>query len=125
MTQLREDIVGLDSSIIMHPRVWEASGHVGNFKDPMLDCRETKGRYRADQLFVLRHKQDETALMFVHHEGAPAPAEKKIKKIAKNDTADYETVALLDIPLDAYDRLVARYQRTRFAYRTSSIQFDV
>ena len=33
MTQLREDIVGLDSSIIMHPQVWEASGHVGNFKD--------------------------------------------------------------------------------------------
>ena len=105
MTQLREDIVGLDSSIIMHPRVWEASGHVGNFKDPMLDCRETKGRYRADQLFVLRHKQDETALMFVHHEGA-SHLLKKIKKIAKNDTADYETVALLDIPLDAYDRLV-------------------
>ncbi|MAW39574.1 MAG: glycine--tRNA ligase [Kiritimatiellaceae bacterium] len=106
MTQLREDIVGLDSSIIMHPRVWEASGHVGNFKDPMLDCRETKGRYRADQLFALRHKQDKNALMFVHHEGAPAPAEKKIKKIAKNDASDYESVALLDIPLDAYDRLV-------------------
>ena len=64
---LREDIVGLDSSIIMHPRVWEASGHVGNFKDPMLDCRETKGRYGLIN-FVLRHKKDETALMFVHHE---------------------------------------------------------
>ncbi len=106
MTQLREDIVGLDSSIIMHPRVWEASGHVGNFKDPMLDCRETKGRYRADQIFALKHKSDESALMFAYHEGAPAPAERKVKKIAKGDTVDYEAVALLDIPLDHYDKLV-------------------
>ncbi|MFO0960363.1 MAG: glycine--tRNA ligase [Isosphaeraceae bacterium] len=48
----RDDVVGLDSSIIMHPRVWEASGHVGGFSDPMVDCRETKGRYRADQLYI-------------------------------------------------------------------------
>ena len=106
MTQLREDVVGLDSSIIMHPRVWEASGHVGNFKDPMLDCRETKGRYRADQICVLRHRSDASALMFAYHEGAPAPAEKKIEKTAKGDPADYETIPLLDLPLDAYDRLV-------------------
>ncbi|MBT8046572.1 MAG: hypothetical protein KJN67_05350 [Pontiella sp.] len=106
MTQLREDVVGLDSSIIMHPRVWEASGHVGNFKDPMLDCRETKGRYRADQIFVLKHTSDDAALMFAFHEGAPAPAEKKVKKIAKGDAAEYEQVALLDIPLEAYDKLV-------------------
>jgi len=48
----RDDIVGLDSSIIMHPRTWEASGHVAGFSDPMTDCRETKKRYRADQIFV-------------------------------------------------------------------------
>ncbi len=106
MTQLREDIVGLDSSIIMHPKVWEASGHVGNFKDPMLDCRETKGRYRADQIFVLKHKTEADALMFAFHEGAAAPAEKKVKKIAKGDAADYDSVALLDIPLEAYGKLV-------------------
>jgi glycyl-tRNA synthetase len=45
-------MVGLDSSLIMNPRVWEASGHVGGFNDPMVDCRETKNRYRADQLVV-------------------------------------------------------------------------
>ena len=45
-------MVGLDSSLIMNPRVWEASGHVGGFNDPMVDCRETKSRYRADQLVV-------------------------------------------------------------------------
>src|SRR5689334_17560073 len=48
----RDDMCGLDCSIIMNPRVWEASGHVGGFSDPMVDCRSTKERYRADQLYV-------------------------------------------------------------------------
>ena len=47
------DVVGLDCSIIMNPRVWEASGHVGGFSDPMVDCRECKARFRADQVTVL------------------------------------------------------------------------
>jgi glycyl-tRNA synthetase len=50
MVQDREDVVGLDSSIIMHPRVWEASGHTQGFTDPMVDCKKCKGRWRADQL---------------------------------------------------------------------------
>ena len=50
MVQNRDDIVGLDSSIIMHPRIWEASGHVQGFTDPMVDCKKCKGRWRADQL---------------------------------------------------------------------------
>ena len=49
--QRREDIEGLDSSIIMHPAIWKASGHVDGFSDPMIDCKESKLRYRADQLF--------------------------------------------------------------------------
>ena len=52
---LRDDMVGIDCSIIMNPKVWEASGHVGGFSDPMVDCRETNGRYRADQLYVFRY----------------------------------------------------------------------
>ena len=52
MVQRRDDIVGLDSSIIMHPDIWKASGHVDGFSDPMVDCKESKLRYRADQLFV-------------------------------------------------------------------------
>ena len=51
MVQRREDIKGLDSSIIMHPNIWKASGHVDGFSDPMVDCKESKFRYRADQLF--------------------------------------------------------------------------
>ena len=51
MVHRREDIVGIDASIIMHPDVWKASGHIENFTDPMVDCKESKMRYRADQLF--------------------------------------------------------------------------
>jgi glycyl-tRNA synthetase len=50
MTQLHDDIVGLDASILMHPKVWEASGHVENFTDPLVDCKKCKQRFRADQI---------------------------------------------------------------------------
>jgi len=50
MVREREDIVALDSSIILHPRVWEVSGHVEGFHDPLVDCRTCKLRFRADQL---------------------------------------------------------------------------
>ncbi|MDD3557925.1 MAG: glycine--tRNA ligase [Melioribacteraceae bacterium] len=46
----REDVEGLDAAILMHPRVWEASGHVENFTDPMIDCKQCKARYRLDTL---------------------------------------------------------------------------
>jgi glycyl-tRNA synthetase len=50
MTALRDDVVGLDATIIMHPTVWRASGHVDTFSDPMIDCKTCKGRFRADQI---------------------------------------------------------------------------
>ncbi len=50
MTQLHDNIVGLDAAIMMHPRVWEASGHVANFTDPLVDCKSCKNRFREDQL---------------------------------------------------------------------------
>ena len=50
MVQERDDIVALDSAIILNPRVWEASGHVSGFTDPLVDCRTCKLRFRADQL---------------------------------------------------------------------------
>jgi len=50
MVQLRDDIVGLDAAILMHPRVWEASGHVENFTDPLVECRSCKKRFRLDEL---------------------------------------------------------------------------
>ena len=50
MTQFHENIVGIDSGILMHPKIWEASGHVGEFHDPLVDCKQCKARYRADEL---------------------------------------------------------------------------
>jgi glycyl-tRNA synthetase len=50
MVQLRDDVVGIDAAIIMNPKVWEASGHVAGFSDPMVDCRNCKHRFRADDL---------------------------------------------------------------------------
>jgi glycyl-tRNA synthetase len=50
MTQLNENIVGIDASIFMHPTTWKASGHVDNFSDPMIDNRDSNKRYRVDHL---------------------------------------------------------------------------
>ncbi|MCP5463745.1 MAG: glycine--tRNA ligase [Deltaproteobacteria bacterium] len=50
MVDLRDDVVGVDTSIIAHPQTWEASGHLSSFSDPMVDCKECKKRFRADQL---------------------------------------------------------------------------
>jgi glycyl-tRNA synthetase len=85
MTQLHDNIVGLDASILMHPRVWEASGHVSNFTDPMVDCKQCKSRFRADQIDlnapcpVCGSKGTFTAprnfnLMFATHIGADVDA---------------------------------------------------
>ena len=50
MIQERDDMVALDSAVILNPQVWVASGHVGGFSDPMVDCRTCKLRFRADHL---------------------------------------------------------------------------
>ena len=54
MLQDRDDVVALDSAIIQHPRVWEASGHLAGFTDPLVDCRTCKQRFRADHLDQLQ-----------------------------------------------------------------------
>ena len=50
MTRLHDNIVGIDAAIMMHPRVWEASGHVENFTDPLVDCKNCKQRFREDKI---------------------------------------------------------------------------
>ena len=50
MVQQRGNVVGLDSAILMHPRVWEASGHLDNFADPLVECRDCNLRWRDDAL---------------------------------------------------------------------------
>ncbi|HTJ01120.1 MAG TPA: glycine--tRNA ligase [Dongiaceae bacterium] len=50
MTRRRDDVAGLEATIIMSPQIWKASGHVDTFSDPMIDCKTCKGRFRADQI---------------------------------------------------------------------------
>lgn len=57
LVHCRDDIEGLDAAILMHPKVWEASGHVAGFTDPLVDCKLCKGRFRADQLADARCPQ--------------------------------------------------------------------
>ena len=61
MTQLHDNVVGIDASIFMHPLTWKASGHVDSFNDPMIDNRDSKKRYRADQLIELKAETYENA----------------------------------------------------------------
>ncbi len=58
MVELRDDVVGIDAGIIMNPRVWEASGHVQNFTDPLVECKKCHQRFRADQVSGPRHEED-------------------------------------------------------------------
>lgn len=61
MVQMNENIVGLDAAIFMHPKTWEASGHIAGFSDPMIDNKDSKKRYRADQLLedkITRYEKD-------------------------------------------------------------------
>jgi len=67
IVQKRADIVGLDSSIIASPSIWQASGHIAGFSDPMVDCKESKLRFRADQVFwaALKKESSEEAVCYV------------------------------------------------------------
>ncbi len=87
--QSREDVVGLDSSIISSPAIWRASGHVDGFSDPMVDCKESKLRYRADQVFWAKLEQQKEGGSAVYvsvmeaddmQATAQAAAEKKAKE---------------------------------------------
>src|SRR5882724_11386709 len=61
MTQLNENIVGIDAAIFMHPTTWKASGHVDNFSDPMIDNKDSKKRYRVDHLIEARIDEQSAA----------------------------------------------------------------
>ncbi|HAM73108.1 MAG TPA: glycine--tRNA ligase [Verrucomicrobiales bacterium] len=67
MMRAREDVVGLDATIIMHPQIWRASGHVDTFSDPMCDCLLTKRRFRADQI------EPQSGIAY-HYSGASDPS---------------------------------------------------
>ena len=119
MVQRREDVVGLDSSIISSPLIWKASGHVEGFSDPMVDCKKTNARYRADQLYwaaLYTTANDAEPVCYVTvvesetmQSEAQALAEKKAKALGKKGpfrplhlqdltTASPEVIPLLPSP---------------------------
>jgi len=79
-------IVGLDSAIIQNPRAWEASGHVGGFNDPLVDCKESKKRYRADHMLVFIPKNGEGNLIALDKDASQDEIEKRLKKLSSGQS---------------------------------------
>jgi len=81
MVQMNDNIVGIDASIFMHPTTWKASGHVDGFSDPMIDNKDSKKRYRADQLIEAKAEELENA-------GKKEDGDALVKKLARLLEAD-------------------------------------
>jgi glycyl-tRNA synthetase len=92
------DIVGLDSAIIQNPKAWIASGHVGGFSDPMVDCRETKLRYRADHIFVYVPKNGEGNSFAFNADATEEDTARKIKNNSGGKSiSNYEKIPLTSL----------------------------
>jgi glycyl-tRNA synthetase len=103
-------MVGVDCSIIMNPKVWEASGHVGGFKDPMVDCRNCKARFRADQLGVVTLIESASPAGKLYHIFGVGSVKqiwennkKKLTKIARDNNISVKQLKPLE--LQAYSQL--------------------
>ncbi|MCD4825938.1 MAG: glycine--tRNA ligase, partial [Phycisphaerae bacterium] len=107
-------IVGLDSAIIQNPKTWEASGHVGGFNDPMVDCKESKSRYRADHLLVISNRNDtgeNRMYAFIADDSdSEDRAHKLLAKYEKVDLplseVDYQVRPLVQLPVEDLQRIV-------------------
>ncbi|HCR37119.1 MAG TPA: glycine--tRNA ligase, partial [Opitutae bacterium] len=95
MVHRRDDVVGLDASIIMNPETWKSSGHIEGFTDPMVDCKESKLRYRADHLYYAPVVVDGETIGYVSalqsetlDEDTQAQAEKLKRKLAIQGTLE-------------------------------------
>ena len=107
LVRRRDDVVGLDSAIIMNPRVWEASGHLTSFNDPMVDCKACKARFRADKLFTVR---------FFSESGQPLHAE----GVEADDVEHAVAAAFAKAPSKARRRLKGGYTTRVYAPGTES-----
>ena len=92
MTMLNDNVVGIDASIFMHPLTWKASGHIDSFNDPMIDNKDSKKRYRADQLLEAKAEQYEA-------DGSPEKGKALLEAMAAAMTAD-DMTGLRQIILD-------------------------
>ena len=88
MVTTRDNVVGMDAAILMHPRTWEASGHVENFHDPLIDNKETKKRYRLDHLL---EAQQEDLLDELYQKMCSGTPKDQTEKIQMLTSAIYDT----------------------------------
>jgi glycyl-tRNA synthetase len=100
-------IVPLDTCIIQHPQVWVASGHAETFNDPMVDCRETKARYRFDhvEVFVPAEATAGDKPLFAFVSGTPS--EQKQRKKAEKAWGSVKVVPLTSVPREQWPRVLA------------------
>lgn len=106
-------IVGVDSAIIQNPKAWVASGHVGGFSDPMVDCRETKLRYRQDHLAVLVPKDGKGDWIAIQDGLEADEVEKRLKKLNTMKSADkYDVRPLPDVANADYAKIIAPDTKT-------------
>lgn len=101
------EIVGLDTAIIQNPRCWEASGHVGGFNDPMVDCKESKKRYRADHIIVLVPKDGQGPWVAFDKEAESSEIDAKMKKVARGrPQTDYSVEKLDKLAPSEFARII-------------------
>ncbi|MFM9958894.1 MAG: glycine--tRNA ligase [Phycisphaerales bacterium] len=110
--------VPVETCIIQHPKVWEASGHVGGFNDPMVDCKETKQRYRYDHVFVVKERTDSGAnpmYAFMPGDDTEVLAHKRLAKYLKQELPlkDCHVKPLKDIPVGEFHRVVGPHAKER------------
>ncbi len=100
-------IVPLDTCIIQHPKVWEASGHIAGFSDPMVDCRETKSRYRADHLLVYGPASGDRQGKPLFAYLSDSSSEQKQKKKAEKAFGDVVSFELSKVPKEEWAHVLA------------------
>ncbi len=96
----------VDTRIVQHPKVWESSGHIGGFNDPMVDCRETKMRYRYDHVSVFVPKNgeqgDKPSFAYV----SDTESEPLQRRKAEKTFGEVTSVSLTEIPATSWDRII-------------------
>ena len=100
-------VVPLDTSIIQHPKVWEASGHVAGFSDPMVDCRESKQRYRYDHVRVFVPASGESGGKPLFAYVPDTASEARQRKKAEKTFGEVTSVALSGIAREGWARVIA------------------
>ena len=111
-------IVGVDSSIIQNPKCWEASGHVGGFNDPMVDCKESKKRYRADHVIVhiAANNGDKVPWLAFDKDIEESEKIKKMKKFgydfSSNETSLFWTITLDKVKLEDLPKIIGPDTKT-------------